>query len=420
MKNRTIIFTVMAAVVWQCTLYADVVIINPVGTGAKALSLANNFTALSNDVSGNFWNPAALSFVPVREFQASFDVLNNHNEASFFGTTTDSDIRRMRLANLGFLFSVPATKGGLTFAGSIQNPYIFDDNPSFSGTYSDTGNRSISLSQKYKGYGSLTYWSGSFGLQVAPGLGVGASLSLVSGSEKLRWIFTKETDGTIVNIIRDDFDRTIDRGYVGYDIRLALLYAITEKVRLGARFSLPQQIWFSEDFNEVNQYANQPQYSEQSNGRLLSSYSGAIGVAAVLPFMTVTSEFRARAPYDMVYPDEQIPSSSPARRTKIGAGLGIETPLFNSKMLVRGGYSWDQYDPFIFVRKYDNNTINWNTDGLNSDKNRNLLSTGLAYVLNNWCIEGGYGYQFWTLDTKGTLTEDHGMHRFVLSVSVHY
>jgi hypothetical protein len=121
-----------------------------------------------------------------------------------------------------------------------------------------------------------------------------------------------------------------------------------------------------------------------------------------------------------VYPDEKIPASSPAAHVKMGAGLGVEAPLFNTKLVARCGYSWDQYDPFLFVRKYDNESTNWNMDGLSSKKSRSLLTGGLAYVDKNWCLEGAYGYQAWQLDTKGTLTENYNQHRVTLSFSLHF
>jgi hypothetical protein len=161
-------------------------------------------------------------------------------------------------------------------------------------------------------------------------------------------------------------------------------------------------------------------YHSSSSGQLLSSYSGALGIAVKLPYLTATSEVRARAPYDVVFIDEQIPKSSPAAHSKMGAGLGLEAPIPVSKMVFRCGYSWDEYDPFLFISKYDGESTDWGTDGVTAKNGRNLFTGGLAYVANNWCLEAAYGYQIWKLDTKGTLAENHNLQRFSLSFSLHY
>jgi hypothetical protein len=429
MKNKIYCTIIIGMTALSGIVKADPVTINQVGVGARAFSMANNYVALSNDLSGIFWNPAALSFLPVREFQGGIDILDNRNNADFNGTRERSDVRRIRLSSLGFLSAIPASRGGLTFAGAVQSPYIFEDNPTFSGMYRK-GDKTISLDQQFKGYGSLTYLSGAFGVQVAPGFGVGATASLVLGSERIHKIFSRYTDGQFNDPINDDYDQTIDRGNVGYDFRIGLFYSPVESLRFGMRITLPQTIWFNEDYFEYYPGTDSLPYGDSFTGKLLSSYSGALGFALKLPYVTVSSEVRARAPYDMVYADENIPTSSPAAHARVGFGAGAEVPLFSTKWVARAGYSWDEYDPFQFVRKYtpkysdEKDAIDWNTGAMSAKKARNLLSAGLAYVENRWSVEGAYGYQTWELNTQvdqgALLEENYALQRFTLSLSIHY
>jgi long-subunit fatty acid transport protein len=389
----------------------DALAINQVGVGARAFSFANNYVAAANDMSSIFWNPAALSFIPVREIQVSLDMLSNTSNTDFLGSKENSDVRRIRLANIGYLSAVPTGRGGLTFAAAYQSPYVFDDNPSFFGNYIDKSNNSIKLNKDYRSFGSLNFWSGAFGLQVAPGLGIGAALSLVTGSQKINYIFTSDTDGIATRTNNDMYNA--ERSYVGYDVRLGLLYSPIEKIRLGARLVLPQTIWFTED---------PPIYEGFSKGQLFSSYSGAIGISTVLPIATLSSEVRFRAPYDYVNPEDVIPSTSPAHSSRVGAGLGAEIPLFIKNALVRVGYSWDQYDTHPFAIQYDGDTSQavWESDGVTVNQDRNLLTAGLAYVSSGISIEASYGYQFWKLNTNGTLSESDHIQRFLVSLSTRF
>lgn len=389
----------------------DALAINQVGVGARAFSFANNYVAAANDMSSIFWNPAALSFIPVREIQVSLDMLSNTSNTDFLGSKENSDVRRIRLANIGYLSAVPTGRGGLTFAAAYQSPYVFDDNPSFFGNYIDKSNNSIKLNKDYRSFGSLNFWSGAFGLQVAPGLGIGAALSLVTGSQKINYIFTSDTDGIATRTNNDMYNA--ERSCVGYDVRLGLLYSPIEKIRLGARLVLPQTIWFTED---------PPIYEGFSKGQLFSSYSGAIGISTVLPIATLSSEVRFRAPYDYVNPEDVIPSTSPAHSSRVGAGLGAEIPLFIKNALVRVGYSWDQYDTHPFAIQYDGDTSQavWESDGVTVNQDRNLLTAGLAYVSSGISIEASYGYQFWKLNTNGTLSESDHIQRFLVSLSTRF
>jgi hypothetical protein len=387
---------------------ADITAINQVGVGARAYSLANNYVAAANDMSSIFWNPAALSFIPAREFQASVDMLSNTNNTDFFGSSVSSDVRRLRLANMGYLSAVPTSRGGLTFAAAFQSPYAFDDNPSFLGQYTDKNGHVVQVNNDYRAYGDLNFWSGAFGLQVAPGLGIGAALSLVTGSEKINDVFVEETDGVAQG--NNNYTYDAERTFLGYDIRLGLLYSPIEKVRIGARLVLPQTIWFNED---------PPIDSGFTKGRLFSSYSGAIGISTILPLATLSSEFRFRAPYDYANPQDIIPSSSPAHYSRVGAGLGAEIPLFVKNTLLRLGYSWDQYDTHTFAIQYDNDTSQavWGTNGATVNQDRQLLTAGLAFVSSGTSLEISYGYQFWKLNTNGALNEDDHIQRLVVSLS---
>ena len=391
---------------------ADITAINQVGVGARAYSLANNYVAAANDMSSIFWNPAALSFIPAREFQVSVDMLSNTNttdfNTDFYGSSVNSDVRRLRLANLGYLSAVPTSRGGLTFAAAFQSPYTFDDNPSFLGQFMDKNGHVVRVNNDYRAYGDLNFWSGAFGLQVAPGLGIGGALSLVTGSEKINDVFVEDTDGFAQR--NNNYAYDAERTFLGYDIRLGLLYSPTQKVRIGARLVLPQTIWFNED---------PPIDSGFTKGRLFSSYSGAIGVSTILPFATLSSEFRFRAPYDYANPQDIIPSNSPAHYSRVGAGLGAEIPLFVKNALLRLGYSWDQYDTHTFAIQYDNDTSQavWGTDGVAINQDRQLLTAGLAFVSSGTSIEISYGYQFWKLNTNGVLNEDDHIQRLVVSLS---
>lgn len=398
---------------------ADINIVHETGVGARAYGLANNFVALSDDQSGLFWNPAGLAFVPKREFQVAVDGLSQKANSDFYGQTSSSAVQHLRLANIGYLHSFPSSQGGFTIAGALQNPFTFDDVLHYSGNHGTVFSR-----RDLKDYGSLNYWTGGFGLQVAQGLGLGASLSFVTGSEDGQNVFYRDTNGILNNAdYNSDYDTKRTRTYMGYDFRVGLLYNISKNLNLGLRFVFPQTVWFSEDVTET--YPNTPNAADysppSSSGKIFSSYSGALGVSGVFPFLTFSTELRVRAPYTFVNPTEMIPDSSLASRTILGAGLGVEVPVIKGSTLLRLGYSWDQYDTHPFARQYDDEpAVNWGTDGVNPAGDQHLGTIGLAFLMKSACLEISYGYTYWKLRTWDYLNETHSQHRILTSLSFRF
>jgi hypothetical protein len=398
------------------------------GVGTRAYGLANNFVALSNDQSGLFWNPAGLAFVPAREFQFGFDGLSQRTNTDFFDQSGTSVVQRLRLVNIGYLHAFPTTQGGLTIAGALQNPYTFDDVRDFSGSYQTNGDKTVYLSRNYKNYGGLSYWTGGFGLQVAEGLGIGVSASFVTGSAQGENIFYRDTNGILGDSLNDSYDDKISRTYLGYDIRFGLLYNFSKHFNIGLRFVLPQTIWFTQDISETNPNTDFGEYDyPTANGKIFSSYSGAIGFSGTFPFMTFSTEFRARSPYTLAYPSENIPSSSLAAKTIFGAGVGVEAPVFVSTVLLRAGYSWDQYDTHLFALQYDDPQLNyppgqpnWDSQGEAPVGDEHLITVGIAYIMKNACLEISYGYNFWQLETNDQLTEAHTQNRVMTSLSFRF
>lgn len=422
------IFILVALLAGICL--GQIEVVHNTGVGARAYGLGNNFVALSNDQSGMYYNPAGIAFVPAREFQFSLDVLsqraNSDYNAGLSDQTATSVVQRVRLANAGYLHAFPTSQGGFTMAAAFQSPITFDDVRKFSGDYQTPALKTVNVSRDETGYGALNFWTGSFGLQVSEGLGIGASVSFVSGGEDGRNIFYRDTAGHLGDSIYDDYDRTVSRSYAGYDIRLGLLYNFVKHFNFGVRVVLPQTIWFTEDMTEVNPHS--PSWGEYTyptaKGRLFSSYSGAAGISGTFPFLTFSTEFRARAPYSFAYPTEVIPSTSLASKTVYGAGIGLEVPLFVSTTLLRAGYSWDQFDTHMFASQYDDHTIsptpNWDPQGEVPKGDQHLITVGMAFIMKSACLEISYGYNFWGLETNNVLTEDHAQHRFLASLAFRF
>ncbi len=397
------------------------------GFGARAFSLANNYVALSNDLSAIYWNPAALSFSLVREFQVSFDASSLDGVSTFSADRQTSRMNRLKISNAGMMYSFPATQGGLTIAFSYSNPFVFDDvsNANVSFNYYS---QNFSIGEKLRTSGGLKYLSGGFGLQVAPRFAIGTTVSFVYGNEDLERI-TDTYDGYYdVSEIYG-----IDGKYAGYDVRLGAFYK-DDILSAGLRFTFPQVIRFTEKDNDkyiVSSPDINPQYSEYSDkykGKMYSSYSGAAGVSLSLPLLTISAEGRAVFPFGFMFPSEDIPGSSQANYFKVGGGLGLELPVPKMPILIRAGYSIDEVDFHRFISKYNNEDIIWNDDNFIVDQDRHQMSTGIVFFSSNVSLDIAYSYSMWKIVQKvnhdgvfaGNLYQDYSQHKLMASLSFRY
>src|SRR5690554_1884853 len=388
------------------------------GVGTRAAAMANNYVALSNDLSGLFWNPAGMAFSPVREFQTSLEGSRLNSESKFFGTGRFDDMQRLKISGAGLMMAIPATQGGLTVAGAFQYPIIFDDISSYNGSYLDVSNRKIEVEHQLKNSGGLRLWSAGFGLQIAPSLAAGLALSLISGKD--------DAVDNYMDIIDNDLYShkiKIEGKYFGYDLRLGMMYR-TDLFGAGIRLCIPQII-------KLREWENGDRIGE---ALMYSSYSGAGGFSFSLPFVTVSVEGRATLPMDYLFPSEPIPSNSQASRFKKGGGIGLEFPMIVAPVLLRLGYSYDDLDLYKYVIRYEDQGsryFDWygyglehvpaNVDqGIEVDKNRQQLTAGLGFFNSSASFDISYGYQFWSIITRKNLKQDYNMHRVSTSLAIRF
>jgi hypothetical protein len=391
----------------------------PVDNSARLMSMGSAGVALPGDLSTLQANPAALAFMPKREFEASIDWIGESADAAIFGRSFNSELSRLRFARFGLLNAVPVARGGLAFAFAFHRPYAFCDLDSYQALYFDNQNQYIRTENDYRDYGDLSYWSGGCGIQVAQGLGIGIAASLITGAEHERLTFFKTVDDSIIDPMWDDFDRSTSRNYLGYDVRAGIGYAPIDRLYIGARVVFPQSIWFAENVEEQYPHSQEPDYAANPDGKLISSFSAATGASLRLRFMTIAAEIHGRAPYSMVYLDQRFPAESPAAYAKGGGAAGIEVPL-PTKTLLRAGYGIDQPDMYAFARLYDGADADWGLGGLAYKGYRQQFTFGVCQMVNAFCIEAAYGCQIFRLTKNETLASDHAIQRIVVSAALQY
>jgi len=386
------------------------------GTGTRAAAMSNNHTALQSGVPDLYWNPGALAFSVTREFQVSLYGHSLNSNSTFFGTKEYDNIQRFRLANAGFSYALPASRGGMSIAGSYSNPIILDDAFNFSGSYISNDSLVHINDRMYHIMGNLDFWTLGFGIQVAPNFGIGMSAALVSGKSDAKDRFNKsftlnDSYGSFVS------ENSYEGTYTGFDARIGLLYKF-EQFQTGVRLVLPRIMHFTETSSGTDG-------SGSDEYRLYSSFSGAWGVSTQLPFCTVSAEVRSTLPYDFLFPIEDIPSDCQAGYFKTGGGAGVEIPLIVIPAVARFGYSYDELDlhPWVydFIQEpHDTRTIDWSDNGIRVNRNLHRVSTGIGFTSATTSFDISYTFSTWGLTTNEILKQIYHMNRIFTSFTIRF
>jgi hypothetical protein len=407
-----------------CTFaYAQVGAGITMGTGARSLAFGGNHTAVANDLSAAYWNPAALAFMPAREFQLSFDGMRTfgHSDVSGRGVVipggaNNSDHRdRIRLSGAGAMTAIPTIQGGLTLAVAYERPVLFDDFSIYSYRVGNTR-----YSENIVRYGDLNRWSGAFGVQVAPRISAGLSVSIITGSAV-----------TAIEQLRNEApfnDEELRHYYLGYSLTGGALFLLNDNLRFGVRIDNIMSLGVREErrikWNWGNDWSNPNTNAGtrfNDKGSAHTAPSGAVGVGAKFPWFTAALDLRATMPYTFVLPAENIPADVQARYFKVGGGLGLETPIPNTPVVLRAGYSLDETDLYPIIHDLETEGIQW-VSGFGAS-NRHTLAFGAGFFTASAGIEFSYAWQNWTIssdDGERQLRQKYNNHRAMTSIIFRY
>lgn len=388
-----------------------------IGVGTRAMAMGNAAVALPPDPSALFWNPAAMALARQRQLQLSFGGFGPWMRATFRpGQTefeTEEKVQRIRLGNVALLRPIETSRGGLAFGLGFQNPYVFDALLEYGGSYGSSEG-SVTVNNSYRVLGHLDFWTGGFGVMIADKVSLGLAVSAVTGGETAALTFRKHTGGRIVDTLNHAYDDLVERDYVGYDIRVGLVYRSRGGSTLGLRIVLPSTIAFEECGSEVLP-AEGSRWDYALRGWLKSYYTGAVGIAHDFPFGAVSAEINARAPHPDAY------GTMAQRHWAIGGKAGVEIPLLVESLKIRGGYGWHNHAPNPYLVVYDAPTASAPTVKPDSPLGEHLVSTGLAFTPGDRVrLEVSYAHRLVMLETEDILFEEHHFQRALASLTVEY
>ena len=290
------------------------------GFGTYAVGLGGAYSALSNDYSGIYWNPAGLSSIKKSTLNIEFN--NNYvtNNINFLNNSFNTSIIDNYLNSLGGTYSVPTTRGSLVFAFGLNNIGDYNYNSNFSGFSSMNNNlffpitvdnneidyffnENVFREEKISSSGKISQISFGFGILISEKTSFGVSINSINNQENYTFRFDQNDQSDNFNIFPSDFlsyslDQSLQLRAKGNRITIGLLTKITSNLNTGFNINLP----FTYNVNEKHLLKENLTFDDNSfsdttlignyNYKVIAPYNLDYGISFRIKSLLLSTSFK--------------------------------------------------------------------------------------------------------------------------------
>jgi len=438
MKKYIIIISLLGTLnlIAQYAEDATMLLENQYGFGAKSIAMGTAFTAVADDYSATYWNPAGLAQIKKMEFQFGFSNLSFNNDATYKGNQLNGSENSTRVSSVGLVFPIPTYQGSLVFALGYQRVKDFDYALQFSGfnrdvndfMYFDIDNsdyffdRDVQQEEQVQQDGNLNNWSFAGAMDVSPNVSVGATLNFWTGSSTYLFDYYQTDINNVYPVVTDpnrnlDFDsyglsQKILSDYSAFQVKLGALLRPSEYFKFGLNISMPYTMNVVEKFNWNDVIVYDDGFEDPLEGEpsefeydVSLPFQFGIGVAysnsgltasVDLEYVDVSQvEFEAPDDFDLTSDYSSLLDENKRIKKlydqKLKLKTGIEYLWKEQNLVFRGGYMLDP-SPLRDAP---------------SDYDRQFLSGGIGIVVDKqFVVDLAYLYGTWKYFSSDSYTPD--------------
>ncbi|MDI6767724.1 MAG: hypothetical protein QME52_12955 [Bacteroidota bacterium] len=396
------------------------------GFGARSLGLGTAYTAVANDFSAVYWNPAGLGQVRSNEFSMGLSHISYNNTSTLFGSKESFSNSGTNINSLGIVYPFPVRRGSLVFAIGYGRQSYFTSALAFTGRYKDNSglfpDNSL-LEAKIFESGGMNNWIVGAAIEAVKGLYIGGSINFISGSYNYNRNYNVIDDKGVYPDTLDSWNQkyTIDEDIGGFTARIGILHTFPDKKgQIGFNIKLPSYFTLRDDFvNDWTVLDDRGRSYYGPYGAGISEFSvtspfvfsggasysfGDLALAGDLEFTDWTQMEFTDA--DLLYKNNWIKEDM---EPTINARIGTELSLPRNNLQLRAGFA---YLPSPY--KFDS--------APNAQK---FITGGLGWIVENSVrFDIGYAYGFWQTDHNindiAYPSEDIQTHNLIATVSYRF
>lgn len=337
--------------------YNDALLLSEPGlyNGARALSMGNSFSALSNDFSGVLFNPAGIGLMNRGQLTGGMGFNSFNNNTTFFDATSNASKTSVNFNQFGLVYPIPTIQGSWVIAMGYNRVKDFNRILEFDGFNPENNSMIQNLTGEYnedipitndlglayeirdpntnnyirdttlingflnqsgttKKQGYIDKWSFASSFEVAKGFFIGGTFNILSGSYKSESDYweddTENYYGSNLELVPGDQttrdfqafnqNQVIDWDLSGWDSHLGILYNWNDKFRFGASVKFPSYYTIKEDFlvsaksyfGTGFEYYLDPAINDPIQYEIKTPYEYTLGASTSLSIITLAGDVK--------------------------------------------------------------------------------------------------------------------------------
>ncbi len=240
---------------------------NEFGPGARAMALGGAYSAIAEDYTAVYWNPAGLAQIRKMEIYGSISHLSLDNRIGYQGTLTQNTNGFTGLNAVGIVFPIPTSRGSMVFAIGYHRINPFDDFNQVKGSPLLSNGKRFDQDELTTVDGSLNQWSFAGATDLTKKFSVGASLNLLVGSNNLNVSYSEDDpQDALLDESYRQVNLQIKPDYTGVSFKMGALLRPADNLRIAMTITTPSVVHAEENSNYaetiIDDSSNQTTYPD--------------------------------------------------------------------------------------------------------------------------------------------------------------
>lgn len=280
---------------------------NQHGFGTRARALGGAYTALGDDYSAIYWNPAGLGYITDSQFYMELSNQGLSNTAKYVDNSLTDDQSYTNLSSIGMAIPLPTSQGSMVLALGYNQISDFNSNLLIAGNSTESNGISFDIEadnetlnysfdsnverlERVDTDGGIKQLNVGGAIALSPAFMAGLTIGIFRSGENYSQRFEQYDIDSLYNTYPGDFDsyvvnRYLDTDFSGLEFKLGGSVSLTKALRLGGTITLPATIKVTENHSFDDRltfddgYENTYQESGQFTYRVKNPFVFNVGAA---------------------------------------------------------------------------------------------------------------------------------------------
>jgi len=218
------------------------------GVGARAVGMGEAYTAISDDYSSLYYNPAGLGQLDRLEVFGAFSHLMMTDKAAYNGEETTQESGFTGINAIGVSVPIPTTQGSFVISFGYHRFRDYDKELLVS-SFINLPGQMVTKEYNQIDEGGLSSYSCGASIEASPGVFFGGALNFLSGNNDYVWQFSEMDSQDLYTFSRYDSTTFINTSLSGINITLGALLNIGNMFRFGCAVETPLTLTAKEDWS---------------------------------------------------------------------------------------------------------------------------------------------------------------------------